>query len=60
MLIVFALLGLGLLLMLALGSACLVGQMLAGCRQTGEIAAPMTSEAQRSDWQLSQVASQGH
>lgn len=60
MFIVFALLGLGLLLMVALGCTCLVGQMLAGCRQTGEIAAEMTSEVVRRDWQLRQPATESH
>lgn len=60
MVIIFVLLGLGLLLGAALICTCLVGQMLAGCRQTGELSVETTSETAGCDWPLSRVASESH
>lgn len=60
MVIIFVVLGLGLLLGAALVCTCLVGQMLAGCRQTGELSVEKTSETTGCDWQLGRATSGSH
>lgn len=59
-LFVGALLALAVVLGVALGCACLVGQMLAGCRQTGELSVETTSETTGCDWQLGRATSGSH